>query len=128
MFASEIYQSRRNVLAKVLNGIGLFSANPPSPMNYAHNPHPYVQDGCFAYYFGIPQPSNVGAIDFDSGESFLFGDDPTLDDLIWLGTSVRMPEWAERSGGGSVLPLSELRDWLAERRSGRPLHFTPPYR
>ena len=76
MFAPEIYRSRRNVLVKAMSGIGLFPANPPSPMNYAHNPHPYVQDGCFAYYFGIPQPSLVVAIDFDSGESILFGDDP----------------------------------------------------
>jgi Xaa-Pro aminopeptidase len=128
MFASKIYQSRRNVLAQGMNSIGLFPANPPSPMNYAHNPHPYVQDGCFAYYFGIPQPPLVGAIDFDSGETFLFGDDPTLDDLIWLGTSVRMSEWAERSGIAHVRPLSDLNDWLASRRAGRAVHFTPPYR
>src|SRR5213595_330534 len=43
MFTPEIYRSRRRVLAEKLNGIGLFPANPPSPMNYAHNPHPYVQ-------------------------------------------------------------------------------------
>jgi Xaa-Pro aminopeptidase len=128
MFAPEIYRVRRTTLAKGLNGIGLFPANPPSPMNYVHNPHPYVQDGCFAYYFGIPQPSLAGAIDFDSGETFLFGDDPTLDDLIWLGTSVRMSEWAERSGIAHVRPLSGLGDWLASRRAGRAAHVTPPYR
>jgi len=128
MFAPEIYRSRRAVLAKNMSGIGLFPASPPSPMNYAHNTHPYVQDGCFAYYFGIPQPAIVGAIDFDSGESFLFGDDPTLDDLIWLGTATRIPEWAERSGVADVLPLARLRDRLAEHRGDRTVHFTPPYR
>jgi Xaa-Pro aminopeptidase/Xaa-Pro dipeptidase len=128
MFAPEIYTSRRDVLAKSLSGIGLFPASPPSPMNYAHNTHPYVQDGCFAYYFGISQPAIMGAIDFDSGESFLIGDDPTLDDLIWLGAATRMREWAERSGVAHVLPLARLRDWLAEGRAGRPVHFTPPYR
>ena len=71
-------------------------------MNYAHNPHPYVQDGCFAYYFGIQQPSLIAAIDFDSGESVLFGDDPTLDDLIWLGTATPMREWAASSGKRSI--------------------------
>jgi Xaa-Pro aminopeptidase/Xaa-Pro dipeptidase len=128
MFASEIYSARRRVLAEQLNGVGLFPANPPSPTNYAHNPHPYVQDGCFAYYFGIPQPFLLGALDFDSGESFLFGDDPTLDDLIWLGTSVRMREWAERSGVAQVLPLSGLSSWLNANRAGRAIHFAPPYR
>jgi Xaa-Pro aminopeptidase/Xaa-Pro dipeptidase len=97
-------------------------------MNYAHNPHPYVQDGCFAYYFGIPQPAIMGAIDFESGESFLFGDDPTLDDLIWLGTATTMREWAERSGVTHTLPHAQLKDWLAKRRASRPVHFTPPYR
>jgi len=127
MFAPEIYRSRRAVLAKSMSGIGIFPASPPSPMNYAHNTHPYVQDGCFAYYFGIPPPV-VGAIDFDSGESLLFGDDPTLDDLIWLGTATTMREWAERSGVAHVLPPAGLRDWLAEHRRGRTIHFTPPYR
>jgi Xaa-Pro aminopeptidase/Xaa-Pro dipeptidase len=128
MFPSEIYDSRRTVLARQLHGIGLFPANPPSPMNYAHNAHPYVQDGCFAYYFGIPQPAILGAIDFDSGESFLFGDDPTLDDLIWLGTATSMREWAERAGVDHALPYSHLEGWMRERRAGRAIHFAPPYR
>ena len=128
MFAAEIYEARRAVLASKLQGVGLFPANPLSPMNYAHNPHPYVQDGCFAYYFGIPQPAIVGVIDFDSGESLLFGDDPTLDDLIWLGTATTMREWMERAGVARVLPLAQLGDWLAQTRGGRTVHFTPPYR
>jgi Xaa-Pro aminopeptidase/Xaa-Pro dipeptidase len=128
MFASEIYRTRRVALAAAMEGLGIFPANPPSPMNYAHNTHPFVQDGCFAYFFGIPQPDLVGAIDFDSGESFLFGDDPTLDALIWLGSSTLMREWAERSGVDHVRPLSALGSWLAERRHRRDVHFTPPYR
>jgi Xaa-Pro aminopeptidase/Xaa-Pro dipeptidase len=128
MFAPETYRLRREVLAKDLNGIGLFPANPPSPMNYAHNPHPYVQDSCFAYYFGIPLPAIVGVIDFDAGGSFLFGDDPSLDDLIWLGMATPMREWGERSGASHVLPFARLRDWIDGHRAGRTIHFTPPYR
>ncbi|HEX4266983.1 MAG TPA: aminopeptidase P family protein [Steroidobacteraceae bacterium] len=128
MFAKEIYASRRAKLGQALKGIALFPANPPSPMNYAHNTLPYAQDGCFAYFFGIPQPDLVGALDLDSGESFLFGDDPTLDALIWLGTSTPMREWADRCGADKVLPYSALADWLGERRRGRDVHFTPPYR
>jgi Xaa-Pro aminopeptidase/Xaa-Pro dipeptidase len=109
-----------------MRGIGIFPANPPSPTNYAHNVHPYVQDGTFAYYFGVPQSGLVGAIDFDSGESFLFGDDPSLDDLIWLGTSTPVHQWAERSGIARAEPLSALGGWLDVYR--RHVHFTPPYR
>jgi Xaa-Pro aminopeptidase/Xaa-Pro dipeptidase len=128
MFASEIYKSRRTALAGAMSGIGVFPANPPSPTNYAHNTHPYIQDGCFAYYFGVPQPDLVGAIDFDSGEGFLFGDDPTLDALIWLGGSTSMREWGERSGVNRTRPLSTLASWIAGRRHDRAVHFTPPYR
>lgn len=127
MFAAEIYKARRNVLAGKLEGVALFPANPASPMNYAHNTHPYVQDGCFAYYFGIPQPSIIGAIDFDAGETLLFGDDPTLDDLIWLGTATTMRQWADRSGVDHAMPIARLEDWLAQRKR-RSVHFIPPYR
>lgn len=128
MFDAGIYRSRRAALAKQLSGIGIFPANPQSPANYAHNTLPYVQDGCFAYYFGARQHGLVGVIDFDSGESLLFGDDPTLDDLIWLGAATTVAEWAERSGIGHSAPLSSFSAWLAEHRRGRTVHFTPPYR
>jgi len=128
MFSAETYRSRRERLSSALQGVGVFPANPPSPINYAHNTHPYVQDGCFNYYMGIPQPDLVAAIDFDSGENFLFGDDPSLDALIWLGSSTSVQEWAERSGVDHVRPLAVLSSWLAERQRGRDVHFAPPYR
>ena len=128
MFASQTYKARRAELARAISGIALFPANPPSPMNYAHNPHPYIQDSCFAYYFGIPRPHLVGAIDCDSGESFLFGNDPSLDDLIWLGSSTPVREWAERTGTDHSRALSALNGWLGAYRRSRAIHFTPPYR
>ena len=128
MFPAGIYRSRRATLARQLSGVGIFPANPQSPANYAHNTLPYVQDGCFAYYFGIPQPGLVGVIDFDAGQSILFGNDPTLDALIWLGASTQVREWGERSGVDLARPLSALRSWLAERRRDREAQFTPPYR
>ncbi|HEY3638769.1 MAG TPA: aminopeptidase P family protein [Rhizomicrobium sp.] len=127
MFPAEIYKSRRAELSKAMQGVGIFPANPPSPANYAHNTLPFVQDGCFAYYFGIPQPDMIGVIDFDSRESILFGDDPTLDALIWLGTATTMREWAERSGATHTRPLSDLTSWLSKNRE-RTIHYTPPYR
>lgn len=128
MFSSEIYRARRAALTGAMKGLCLFPANPPSPMNYAHNTLPYAQDGCFAYYFGIPEPDLVGVVDCDSGESFLFGDDPTLDALIWLGSSTPMREWAERSAVDFARPRAGLQTWLAGHRRGRDIHFTPPYR
>ena len=128
MFETKTYQSRRKTLAQAMDGIGLFPASPPSPMNYAANTHGYVQDSCFAYYFGIPQPQLVGVIDFDSGETVLFGDEPTLDDLIWLGSVAPLAEWAKRSGVDRVLRFGELPAWLEKNRRGRIVHYTPPFR
>jgi Xaa-Pro aminopeptidase/Xaa-Pro dipeptidase len=128
MFAAATYRSRRAVLAQAMDGIGLFPANAPSPMNYAGNPHHYVQDSCFAYFFGIPEPCLVGAIDFDSGETILFGDEPTLDDLIWVGSTIALPEWAERSGIARVLPSADLPLWLRGNQRGRIVHYAPPFR
>jgi len=128
MFDTKIYQARRQALAKAMDGIGLFPASPPSPMNYEANQYGYVQDSCFAFYFGIPQPFLVGVIDFDSGETILFGDEPTLDDLIWLGSAMPLAEWAKRSGVDRVLRYSELAAWLEKNRRGRIVHYTPPFR
>ena len=128
MFATKTYQARRKTLAQAMDGIGLFPASPPSPMNYAANTHGYVQDSCFAYYFGIPQPFLVGVIDFDTGESFLFGDEPTLDDLIWLGSTMPLADWAKRAGVDRVFRSAELPAWLEKNRRGRIVHYTPPFR
>lgn len=128
MFPVATYCSRRTVLAENLDGIGLFSANPPSPMNYAANQHGYVQDSCFAYYFGIPLPFLAGVFDFDSGDAIIFGDEPTLDDLIWLGSATPVAEWAGRSGIERVLPYADLTNWLERNRRGRTVHYTPPFR
>jgi Xaa-Pro aminopeptidase/Xaa-Pro dipeptidase len=128
MFDPATYQSRRTILAQAMDGIGLFPANPPSPMNYAANQYGYVQESCFAYYFGIPQPFLAGVIDFDSGDVAIFGDEPTLDDLIWLGSATPLAEWASRSGAGSVFRYAELPEWLKKNRRGRAVHYTPPFR
>jgi Xaa-Pro aminopeptidase/Xaa-Pro dipeptidase len=111
-----------------MKGIGLFPANPPSPMNYPANQHDYVQDSCFAYYFGIPQPFLAGIIDFDSGDAMLFGDEATLDDLIWLGSATPLAEWGARSGVKSVFAYGDLPEWLEKNRRGRPVHYVPPFR
>lgn len=128
MFSPATYRARRAALTEKLGGIGLFPANPPSPMNYPANTFGYVQDGCFAYYFGIPQPFVAAIVDFDSSETVLFGDDPTLDDLIWLGSATSLEEWARRCGAGRVLPYAELPQWLEKNRRGRAVHYTPPFR
>lgn len=128
MFAAATYRSRRAILAQAMDGIGLFPASPPSPVNYAANQHGYVQDSCFAYYFGVAQPFLVGVVDFDGGESIIFGDEPTMDDLIWLGSATPLAEWAERSGAAHVLPYAALPEWLAKNRRGRIVHYTPPFR
>ena len=86
MFSREIYiQRRENLLKKVKSGIILMPGNDEVPMNYAGNTYYFRQDSSFLYYFGIDQPSLTGVIDVDDNEIVLFGDDPGLDDIMWMG-------------------------------------------
>ena len=59
----------------------------------------------------------------------LYGDDPTLADLIWLGPQAPLAEEAQTAAITDVRPLSRLQDDLAEAQATRrAIHVLPPYR
>lgn len=130
MFSRDKYVSRRNQLVEQLaSGIILLPANSRVPMNYAGNPYPFRQDSHFLYYFGIDLPDVVGVIDVDSGESYLFGDDLSLDDLIWIGEYPALNDLAQKSGVSKVFPRVRLENYLtAAMQLKRQIHYLPPYR
>ncbi|MCK5924219.1 MAG: M24 family metallopeptidase, partial [Methylococcales bacterium] len=67
--------------------------------------------------------------DFESGEEVIFGDELTLDDIIWVGAGSTIAEQARAAGVKSSLPMSKLAEFLNKAKSqGRKIHFTPPYR
>ncbi len=130
MFDAGVYTRRRNELRKYLKkGIALFPSNNESAMNYPDNTYHYRQDSNFLYFFGLDQPGPVGLLDFDSGEDYLFGEDLSLDDIIWMGQLPRMKTLGEKVGIANVLPKSELAGHINQAvKKGRTVHYLPPYR
>ncbi|MCL2289357.1 MAG: aminopeptidase P family protein [Bacteroidetes bacterium] len=125
LFASHIYQERRNKLgAAFSHGVALFLANGESSMNYPANTYRYRQDSNFLYFFGLSLPNIVGVIDFEKNRSILFGDDFTIDDIIWMGDQPKLLDLATQIAVDEVRPLAELSSFL----KGKQVHFTPPYR
>ena len=130
MFDRSTYVHRRAELKRRLgSGIALLLGNTESPMNYPANPYPFRQDGTFLYYIGLNEPRLAAVVDVDADATTLFGDDATMDDVVWTGPQPTVAERAERVGIASTAPLADLADTLsAAQRDGRPIHFLPPYR
>ncbi len=130
MFESETYISRRKKLnQKVSDGIILLPGNTESPMNYADNTYYFRQDSSFLYFFGLDFPKLAGLIDTDSGEEIIFGDDLSLDDVIWMGPQKSLKERAIEVGVSRTYAYKNLQRVLEEAISkGRKIHFLPPYR
>ncbi len=130
MFSAEVYQNRRNALKeKVSSGIGLFLGNADASMNYPANTYHFRQDSNFLYFFGLDFPDLAAIIDFESGEEIIFGDDLTIDDIIWTGKQPSIHDRALLVGVKETRPFSKLQEYLSQAfRHGRRIHFTPPYR
>ena len=130
MFSKETYTARRKELAaNVSGGLILLPGNEESPMNYADNTYHFRQDSTFLYYFGIDQASLAGIIDADSGESMLFGDDYSIEMIVWTGVVPSIATLGEKVGVTNVKPFSSLQTVVSEALSQkRPIHFLNPYR
>ena len=132
MFDSATYRSRRRTLVeqeRPASGLALLLGNRRSPRNYVDNPHPFHQDGTFLYYFGLDRPNLYGLIDLDAGSSTLYGEEATLDDVVWEGEQTALREDAASVGVDTVDPPSALDSRLAQAcEQDRPIHVLPPYR
>jgi Xaa-Pro aminopeptidase len=130
MFSKETYTARRKELAaNVSGGLILLPGNEESPMNYADNTYHFRQDSTFLYYFGIDQASLAGIIDADSGESILFGDDYSIEMIVWTGVVPSITSLGEQVGITNIKSFSSLQTIVSKAISGnRPVHFLNPYR
>lgn len=130
MFAKETYIGRRAELARrVGKGLILLPGNPEVPNNYPNNTYYFRQDSTFRYYFGLDIPSMMGVIDAESGEAMLFGDDFTVEDIIWTGPMPTIAEQGAEVGVMKTFPLAEVRTLLRKAiEQNRPVHYLPPYR
>jgi len=130
MFAAGTYADRRaRLAAAVQSGILLFLGNGESPMNYHDNAYPFRQDSTWLYYFGIDQPGLAAAVDIDEQRTVVFGDDLTLDDIVWTGPQPSVAELAAKAAVAETAPAGALADFIDRARSGgRTVHYLPPYR
>lgn len=130
MFDSEIYIQRRKALCeKVGSGLILFWGNDESPMNYPDNTYHFRQHSSFLYYFGIDVPSLAAILDIDNDRQILFGDDFTIDDIVWRGPQPTIADYATKCGIEESQPLVKLYTILKEAQAARRvIHFLPPYR
>lgn len=130
MFDKEIYKARREALKKSMSvGIAVFPGNSEAPENYLSNQYRFRQDSSFLYFFGIDEPDFAAVIDFDSGEEILFGNDVSIDDIIWMGPQPSVASKAEKVGISDSRPFKELFKVVGEAvAKGRMVHFLPPYR
>ncbi|HMA62068.1 MAG TPA: aminopeptidase P family protein [bacterium] len=126
MFSKKTYiERRRKLKVQFDSGILLFPGNEESPMNYADNTYKFRQDSNFLYYWGLDEPALTALIDIDNDKEIIFGDDVSLDDIIWMGPQPSMQEKAERVGVKNTKPLADITEYL---NTGQEIHYLPPYR
>lgn len=130
MFPAEVYIQRRNKLRELVGkGVVLFLGNKEVAMNYAANNYPFRQDSSFLYYFGLDMPGLAGMIDCENGTETLYGSDPDLEEIIWIGNQEPLVESAKKVGVAQVKPLERLDgDVFRVIAHAREVHYLPPYR
>lgn len=130
MFAKETYVARRRQLKEsVGSGLLLFLGNDECGMNYEDNTYNYRQDSSFLYFWGLSYAGLAAVIDIDEGREIIFGDELTIDHIVWMGTQPTLHEKAQRVGVTETLPLAELKKYVekvvAQKRT---VHYLPSYR
>ena len=130
MFNKETYIQRRNRLKKEIGkGILLFLGNNESGMNYADNTYHFRQDSTFLYFFGSDYAGLSALIDIDEDREIIFGDELTIDDIVWMGTQPTIREKSASVGITATAPTAQLSDYLNKAvQQGRRIHYLPPYR
>jgi Xaa-Pro aminopeptidase len=134
MFEASTYSSRREALIRglasrgVRNGVALFLGGRMSPINYADNCYPFRQDSSFLYFIGLGPPGLAATLDLASGKALLYGDDGTMDDIVWTGPQPAVAELAALSGIAAARPRAALAEDLRAGAADRSILYLPPYR
>ncbi len=130
MFSKDTYMQRRAELkAKVGSGVLLFIGNDEQGLNYEDNTFRYRQDSTFLYYFGLSFAGLSAIIDIDEDKTIIFGDELTIDSIVWMGTQPTLHEKAEAVGVADTRPSVEIASYIDKvAEQGRTLHYLPPYR
>lgn len=130
MFNKKTYIQRRALLKKNMgSGLALLLANNEAPINYADNTYHYRQDSTFSYYFGLNIPNIAAVFDFDEGKEIIFGNDFTINDIVWMGPQPTIKQLASKCGVQYTKPFDDLASYLKDAvMKGRTVQFVPQYR
>ncbi len=130
MFGSKIYIKRREELKKKINsGLVFILGNSEAPMNYGDNGYRFRQDSTFLYYFGLDIPDLAAIIDLDENKETVFGNDFSMDDIVWMGPQPTVKKLAAKCGVTNTSSAKELNVVLESAvKQGRKIHFVPQYR
>ena len=130
MFSKETYIQRRKVLKERMGGgLLLFLGNNFTGMNYLDNAYHFRQDSTFLYYFASDYEGLAAVIDVDNDKEIIFGDELTIDSIVWTGVQPTIKEKSERVGIEETRPFAEFAAYVKNAQAkGQEIHFLPPYR
>ena len=130
MFSTETYVARRARLKEqVGSGLLLFLGNNESPVNFPDNWYPHRQDSNFLYFWGLNSPGLAATIDLESGTETIYGDDLTVDQIVWMGSHPLLKERAVAAGVTDTKPFNALEETIKTAKdAGRTIQFLPQYR
>lgn len=130
MFDATVYVARRIRLQQQFkHGLLLFIGHNDSPMNYTDNTYHFRQDSSFLYYWGVDDPELAAVIDADAGTHTIYGNDFTIDDIVWRGPQPTIAKRAAEAGVTSTRTRDDLAQVLDQAvRQGRRVHYLPQYR
>ena len=109
MFSKETYIARRKALKERMgSGLLLFLGNNLTGMNYADNSYHFRQDSTFLYFFASDYEGLAAVIDVDNDKEIIFGNELTIDDIVWTGVQPTIKEKSERVGIEEIRPMSDF--------------------
>ncbi|MET0243838.1 MAG: aminopeptidase P family protein [Flavitalea sp.] len=128
MINTNTYLQRRAALkAKAGKGILVFLGNDQVGMNYRDNWYHFRQDSTFLYFTGLDLAGLALVIDIDSDTETLYGNDATVDDIVWQGPVPTIKELAATAGITKTAPLADLKN-VFNPVSLPVISYLPPYR
>ena len=136
MFEKEVYIERREKLKKqVGSGLILLLGNDDSSMNFRHNTYHFRQDSTFLYFFGIDRPSLCAVINIDDNSEVIFGNNPNMDEMVFLGSRETLEDCCYRAGISMVRSYDSIQSYFDHFKTDqgygnfkKEIHFLPPYR
>lgn len=130
MFSTETYIQRRQALKKGFDsGLLLFLGNNETGCNYEDNTYAFRQDSTFLYFFGLPYAGLAAVIDLDTNQEIIFGDELTIDAIVWMGAQPTLREKCHAAGITQVQPANALGKYLEQATLKKSLiHYLPVYR